>query len=97
MIVVTSRIRVVQGSADALATQYAQRQRLADAAPGCMGVTVLRHLERPEEFVVTSRWRDRAAYDAYRAHPAFRAAHARIPAGLKVDREIHALDLWEEL
>ena len=97
MIVVTSRIRVVQGSADALATQYAQRQRLADAAPGCMGVTILRNLERPEEFVVSSSWKDRAAYDEYRTHPAFGAAHARIPAGLKIDRNAHALDVWEEL
>ena len=87
MIVVTSCIRVVGGDADALALQYRNRVGLVDALPGCLGVEILRHVDRPEEFVVLTRWTDDDAYTAYRAHPAFRQAHraiARLP-GLRID------------
>ena len=100
MIVVTSRIRVTSGNADALAERYRRRTRAADALPGCLGIEVLRHLERPEGFVVVTRWSDEAAYAAYRRHPSFRAAHARIgriAGGLRVDGEERAVDRYEVL
>lgn len=89
MIVVTSRIRVVAGDADALAAQYADRLGLADGAPGCRSVEILRNVDAPAEFAVLTRWESRAAYDAYRRGPAFRASHeriARIPGGIRVER-----------
>ena len=97
MIVVTSRIRVVEGSAEQLAEQYRGRIRRADAAPGCLGVEVLRNVHRPDEFVVYTRWTDRGAYDAYRRSGAWREAHQRVPAGLRIDREERATDVWEQL
>ena len=100
MIVVTSRIRVTSGNADTLAERYRRRERVAETLPGCLGVEVLRHLERHDEFVVVTRWSDEAAYAAYRRHPAFRAAHARIgdvAGGLRVARGERAVDRYEVL
>ena len=99
MIVVTSRIRVVGGDADALAGQYRNRAGLVDALPGCLGVEILRHLDRPEEFVVLTRWTDEDAYTAYRAHPAFRQAHraiAHLP-GLRIDPASRVVERYEVL
>ena len=100
MIVVTSRIRVTDGDAEALATQYRQRLRKAEEMPGCRGVEVLRHCERPDEFMVYTRWDDADAYERYRAHPAFRAAHERvreIPGGIRVTRVEDGVDRYEVL
>ena len=99
MIVVTSRIQVVAGDAEALAEQYRHRRGLADREPGCLGVEILRHLERPAEFVVVTRWVDESAYVAYRAGPAFRAAHQALAAlsGLRIDRETRRTDCYEVL
>ena len=99
MIVITSRLRVVGGDADALADSYRNRARLADALPGCLGVEILRHIDRPEEFMVVTRWTDEDAYAAYRAHPAFRQAHqaiAQLP-GLRIDRASRVVERYEAL
>ena len=100
MIVVASRIRVTSENAEALAEQYRRRGRVAETLPDCLGVEVLRHLERPDEFVVYTRWEDRAAYERYRLHPAFREAHTRvrdIPGGLRVDPDERSVDWYEVL
>ena len=100
MIVVASRVRVTSGNADALAERYRRRGRVVETLAGCLGVEVLRHLERPEEFVVVTRWADEAAYAAYRRHPAFREAHVRIreiAGGLRVDPDERAVDRYEVL
>ena len=100
MIVVTSRIRVTWGSAEALAAQYRQRLRRAESVDGCLGVEVLRSLEHPDEFLVYTRWATDAAYAAYRADPAFREAHARIrdiPGGVKVERVERGVERFEVL
>ena len=100
MIVVTSRIRVTSGNADAVAERYRGRARVAETLPGCLGVEILRHLERPAGFMVVTRWVDAAAYAAYRRHPAFRAAHARIgeiPWGVRISSEERAVDRYEVL
>ena len=100
MIVVTSRIRVSGGDADALATQYRRRLRLAEGMPGCQGIEILRHVERPDEFMVYSRWESEADYERYRQDPAFRAAHERvreIPGGIRVARVDEGVDRYEVL
>lgn len=100
MIVVTSHIRVVGGDADGLAEQYARRMGLAEQAPGCVGVEVLRHSARPDEFVVYTRWHSREDYDRYRAGDAFREAHRRIrdiPGGIKVERVGEGVDVFDVL
>jgi heme-degrading monooxygenase HmoA len=100
VIVVTSRIRVTHGSADALADQYRRRGRQADAFPGCLGVEILRSSTEPDEFLVYTRWRDAEAYDAYRRSPAYRDAHARIadiPGGVRIDATERLVEWFEVL
>lgn len=99
MIVEFSRIRVLHGDAEALAERYRRRERLAESVPGCLGIEVLRYLERPDEFVVTARWVNGEAYEAYRRHPAFRAAHARVRdlPDLRIDPDRRAIDRYEVL
>ena len=100
MIVVTSRIRVTRGSADALAEQYRQRLHLADAMPGCRGIEILREAGAGDEFIVYSRWDDRDAYERYRRGPAFRQAHERIreiPGGIAVERVGDGVEVFEVL
>ena len=100
MIVITSRLRVTSGTADALAERYRRRARVVEGFPGCLGVEVLRHLERPDEFVVVSRWSDEDSYAAYRRHPAFRVAHAgigEIAGGVRVASGERAVDRYEVL
>lgn len=100
MIVVTSRIRITSGDADAMAAAYRDRLGLADAAPGCLGVEILRHCERRDEFMVYTRWSSVADYERYRADPAFRAAHARVkntPGTVKVARVEEGVDRFERI
>ena len=99
MIVVTSRIVVVSDNSDEVARAYATRLRRAEGAPGCHGVEILRHLERPGEFVVYSRWRALDDYEAYRRSDAFKAAHSRIAtlsSTVKVSHD-RSLDAYEVL
>ena len=98
MIVVMSRIRVVRGNADELATQYRNRLRLADDHPGCLGIEILRNLDDPAEFVVYSRWRRLQDYQGYRSSAAYREAHRRIseiPGGVLIDRETRIVERFE--
>lgn len=100
MIVVTSRIRIAEGDADEVAAQYTRRLRQADDAPGCLGVEILRHCDRRDEFMVYTRWESLADYERYRTDPAFRAAHARvreIPGPLKVARIDDGVDRFERI
>jgi heme-degrading monooxygenase HmoA len=73
--------------------------RRAEAAPGCLGIEILRHLERSGEFVVYSRWRALDDYEAYRGSDAFKAAHSRIGAMSTTVKVSHdrALDAYEVL
>ena len=100
MIVVTSRIRVVGGSADGLAAQYRRRLGLADGAHGCRGVEILRDLDDPAVFAVVTRWTSMDDYESYRRGAAFREAHERIreiPGGVKVERLGGGVERWEVL
>jgi heme-degrading monooxygenase HmoA len=100
MFVVMSRIRVLTGSADALADQYRSRSRLAEAQPGILGIEILRNLERADEFVVYTRWQSKLDFERYRSSPAYRKAHARIgdiPGGIQIDPETRVVEHYEVL
>ena len=100
MIVVMSRIRVTSSNADAVADQYRQRSHLVEEVAGCLGVEILRHEGQSDEFVVYSRWEDKAAYDEYRKHPAFRQAHGNIrniAGGVRIDTSTRAVEVYQVL
>ncbi len=93
-----SRSRITSGNTDAVADRCRRRRRAAESLPGCLGVEVLRHLERPDEFVAVTRWADEASHAIYRRHPAFRETHARIgeiPRRLRIPLDERAVDSYE--
>jgi phycocyanobilin:ferredoxin oxidoreductase len=68
--------------------------------PGCRGVEALRHVDRPDEFMVHTRWDSEADHDAYRRDPAFREEHQRtrdVPGGIRVARVGEGVDRDEVL
>jgi heme-degrading monooxygenase HmoA len=98
MIVAISRITVTNGNDEGLAAQYARRSGLVDTMPGFISMEVLRHAERPQEFLVYTRWETREAFEAYYKAQQFRMAHqnvANIPGGIKIDRHTRILDIYE--
>lgn len=98
MIVAVSRITVTSGNADAVAAAYADRSGLVDEAHGFLGLEVLRHQDRPDEFWVVMRWSDRDAFDAYRGGARFKDVHASVGrrAGrTTVDADSYAVDVLD--
>lgn len=95
-----SRIRVLTGNADGLADQYRSRSRVVEAQPGFLGIEILRNLERPDEFVVYTRWQSKKEFEQYRHSPAYRAAHVRIghiPGGIHIDPDTRVVEHYEVL
>lgn len=100
MIVVISEIRVISGNSDELAELYRHRLGLADGAPGCLGVEILRSESDPNEFVVYTRWKSHSAYYVYRASRSYREAHARlreIQGGIRIDPVDRSVRIFEVL
>src|SRR3954466_11344996 len=82
MYVSMSRLRVARSESDALVTAFRHRARLVDAFDGFIDLQVWRSDRDPEEVLMVSRWRDRAAFRAYMRSDAHRASHARIDGAL---------------
>ena len=71
------------GNTDRLLEAVRTNARDATQAPGCFGAQVTRVQEHPESLAVISRWRDRAALDAFLGrHESL--AHRRV-GGLTAD------------
>jgi heme-degrading monooxygenase HmoA len=82
MYVSMSRLRVSAGQSEALVLAFRDRARLVDAFDGFIDLQVWRNDRDPEELLMVSRWRDRAAFRAYMRSPEHRASHARIDDAL---------------
>ena len=73
-----SRLRVAAARSDALVAAFRRRAHLVDSAPGFLGLQVWRSDRDPEELIMVSRWRDRAAFTAYMRCADHRTSHDRI-------------------
>jgi heme-degrading monooxygenase HmoA len=82
MYVSMSRLRVARGQSEALVTAFRHRARLVDAFDGFIDLQVWRSDRDPEEILMVSRWRDRAAFREYMRSAEHRASHARIDGAL---------------
>jgi heme-degrading monooxygenase HmoA len=82
MYVSLSRLRVAEGRADELIAAFRRRAHLVDDADGFVDLEVWRSDRDPDEVVMVSRWRDRAAFTAYMKSDAHRVSHDRIDPGL---------------
>lgn len=69
--------RAKPGHGDAMAAGMAAAVGVMDQAPGCLGATAMRCIERPDEVVLRVEWtevarhlefRDSADFPRYRAH-----------------------------
>jgi heme-degrading monooxygenase HmoA len=69
-------ITVPAGSGDELARRFAARAGAVDHADGFEGFELLRPTDGRDTWLVLTRWRDEAAFEAWTASPAFAHGHA---------------------
>lgn len=74
-------ITVPAGSGDELAKRFAARAGAVDDQPGFLGFELLQPTDDRTTWLVITRWRDDAAFDAWVASPAFGAGHKTESAG----------------
>jgi heme-degrading monooxygenase HmoA len=74
-------ITVPEGSGDELARRFAHRAGAVDQAEGFEGFELLRPTDERSTWLVVTRWRDEASFDAWVASPAFGHGHRGDNAG----------------
>ncbi len=92
MYVSMSRLRVDAAQSDALVAAFRRRAHLVDCAEGFIDLEVWRSDRDPEEVLMVSRWRDRAAFTAYMRSDDHRISHDRIDASLKAAIRLERLE-----
>src|ERR671939_2136881 len=92
MYVSMSRLRVAADQSDALVAAFRARAHLVDASDGFVDLQVWRSDRDPEEVLMISRWRDRAAFTAYMRSAAHRSSHARIDPSLQAAIRLERLE-----
>ncbi len=68
-------ITVREGSGDELARRFAHRAGAVDDVDGFEGFELLRPDDGRDVWLVVTRWRDDAAFDAWVSSPAFARGH----------------------
>lgn len=90
MLLVTARISVQPGAAEALLPAAAEMVAATRQEDGCLGYELLQVVGSETEFVMLEQWRDRAALDAHMVAPAMAAFGAAVGAHLAgVDIVLH--------
>jgi heme-degrading monooxygenase HmoA len=88
-------ITVPEGSGDELAQRFADRAGAVDGQDGFEGFELLRPTDDRRQWLVITRWRDPAAFEAWVQSPAFAHGHAGAgrptPSGAPVSV---ASELW---
>jgi heme oxygenase (mycobilin-producing) len=89
-------ITVPAGGGDELARRFAERAGAVDNAEGFEGFELLRPTDGRETWLVVTRWRDEAAFDAWVSSPAFAHGHRGASSAGHEDRRpvgVHS-ELW---
>ena len=73
-------ITVPEGSGDELARRFAARAGAVDDQDGFEGFELLQPTDERRTWLVVTRWRDDASFDAWVSSPAFGAGHRSEPA-----------------
>lgn len=68
-------ITVTEGSGEELAKRFAARAGAVDHADGFEGFELLRPTDEQSRWLVVTRWRDEAAFQAWVSSPAFAHGH----------------------
>jgi heme oxygenase (mycobilin-producing) len=79
-------ITVPEGSGDELARRFAARAGAVDGQDGFEGFELLRPTDDRTTWLVVTRWRDEAAFEAWVSSPAFAHGHQSERAGGGEDR-----------
>ncbi len=74
-IVKINAITVREGSGDELARRFAKRAGAVDDADGFEGFELLQPTDERDVWLVLTRWRDEASFDAWVSSPAFAHGH----------------------
>ncbi|HEX3980204.1 MAG TPA: antibiotic biosynthesis monooxygenase [Acidimicrobiales bacterium] len=74
-VVKINAITVREGSGDELARRFAKRSGAVDDAEGFEGFELLRPTDERGVWLVVTRWRDEASFEAWVASPAFAHGH----------------------
>jgi heme-degrading monooxygenase HmoA len=74
-IVKINAITVREGSGDELARRFAKRAGAVDDAEGFEGFELLKPTDERGVWLVLTRWRDEASFDAWVSSPAFAHGH----------------------
>jgi heme-degrading monooxygenase HmoA len=86
-------ITVPAEGGDEVAKRFASRAGTVDSAEGFEGFELLRPTDDRTTWLVVTRWRDEASFDAWRSAPAFEHAHAR-PSGAPHPPVAMQAELW---
>lgn len=78
-IVIINAITVPPDSGDELAQRFAARAGAVDGQEGFEGFELLAPTDGRDQWLVLTRWRDQASFDAWMASPAFGAGHRSAP------------------
>ena len=92
MYVSMSRLRVDAARSDDLVAAFRRRVHLVDSAPGFVDLQVWRSDRDPDEVLMVSRWRDRAAFTAYMRSAEHRVSHDRIDPELQAAIRLERLE-----
>jgi heme-degrading monooxygenase HmoA len=76
-VVKINAITVREGSGDELGRRFAQRSGAVDHAEGFEGFELFQPNDGRDVWLVVTRWRDDAAFEAWVASPAFAHGHRR--------------------
>jgi heme-degrading monooxygenase HmoA len=68
-------ITVPAGTGDELVRRFAERAGAVDGSDGFEGFELLRPTDERTTFLVVTRWRDEAAFEAWKASPQFAHGH----------------------
>src|SRR5580700_7210884 len=74
-VVKINAITVREGSGDELGRRFAKRSGAVDGAEGFEGFELFRPTDQRGTWLVVTRWRDEASFNAWVASPAFAHGH----------------------
>ena len=80
-IIKINAITVAPGAGDELARRFAARAGAVDGTEGFEGFELLRPTDDRTTWLVVTRWRDEAAFDAWRTSPALGHGHQGAAGG----------------
>lgn len=88
-------ITVPDEGGDELARRFAERAGAVDSAAGFEGFELLRPTDGRAAWLVVTRWRDAAAFEAWVASPAFAQGHRGVSSTAHPERPVAAhSELW---